>query len=315
MYTGTIDIEFYNQKMKDLRQLSSEFREIYLSDIYIKGRREYEKRKMIEQGRIFELISNYIVNHIDGNKLSKSIKKFSRKVDPTDLTPNYFSNERIAVYTCIFGRYDKPFEPISHPNNIDYYIITDQKTNNNTCWTSLDYRKYSMYLDGLDNVEKNRWFKMHPDVVFPEYKFSIYVDGNVQIITDFTEFINRIGNPGIAMFWHKYNNCVYQEALFNKYSVKKVNSSEIDNQIIYLRNQGMPDDYGMTTCNVIAREHGNEICKKIMNDWWNEFLTHCKRDQLSFPYVVWKNGISMSDIATLGNDVWNTDTLLVRFHD
>ena len=36
-----------------------------------------------------------------------------------------------------------------------------------------------------------------------------------------------------------------------------------------------------------------------------------KRDQLTFPVVVWKNGIDLADILTMGNNVYDNDLLRV----
>lgn len=34
-----------------------------------------------------------------------------------------------------------------------------------------------------------------------------------------------------------------------------------------------------------------------------------KRDQLTFPVAVWKNGIDLADILTMGNNVYDNDLL------
>lgn len=313
MYDNYFDKENYIKYMSELRAISRELRMVYTSSIYERGLRENEKREMIHKGKFFKLVVDYINNYFDGKKLSAATLPIEREYFKRE-EPNYFSKEKVAVYTCVFGQYDIPLDPISSPDNIDYYIITDQDVSRNSKWKKVDISFFEDVLKNLTNVEKNRWFKMHPFSIFSEYKYSVYVDGNVQIISDLTEFVNKIGPYGVSMFWHRYNNCVYQEALFNKYTVKKISSVEIDNQVRYLREQGMPQNFGMTTCNIIARDHENQTCRQMMEMWWHEFMEHCKRDQLSFPYVVWKTGCDMKNIATLGDDVWDTDSVLVRRH-
>ena len=261
----------------------------------------------------FKNIINLIKRQIHFQKIIKQQSKAIVKRENV-YAPDYFSSDRIAVYTCVFGKYDSLLEPILYPDNIDYYVITDNDVRLSSGWKRKDISQYNKILCNMDNVEKNRWFKMHPFDVFPEYKYSVYIDGNIRPVSDFTEFVNRIGPCGVGMFWHRANNCVYQEALFNKYLVKKVPNETIDKQVKYLKSKGMPRNYGMTSCNIIAREHDNPICRKLMKEWWYEFYHHCKRDQLSFPYVAWKNNISMEEIAVLGNDAWNTDTLIIEDH-
>lgn len=316
MFNDSIDEVIYNEYMAALKRLVYEYHSIKNGNTYLAGQRQ-EKMTALMHGGFVPFFQNgygYLRNKLQMRKLRSLVKPFDRR--PTRLDqPNYFSNERIAVYTCIFGKYDLIDEPYIHPNNIDYYIITDQPVPETSAWRQVELDTYDSILRGRSNVEKNRWFKMHPHEVFSGYRYSVYVDGNVTPITDFTELVNRIGRIGVAMFWHSYNNCVYQEAYYNKYSVKKVDNEELERHISFLRAQGMPEDFGMTTCNVIARDHFNPTCKKLMDDWWQEFMTHCRRDQISFPYVVWKNGLAMDDIAKLGVDVWNTDCLIVNNHE
>lgn len=313
MFCGSIDEKMYNSFMEQKRRLVRMNHEIKQGDTYLSGLR-YQRYVSLLHGNVIANLSKFINTKLDYRKFNKKKAFFSlQKIE--QVPANYFSKYKIAVYTCVFGNYDQIVEPLSHPDNIDYYVITDNKSFDSQCWKSVDAKKFSEYTCNLSNVEKNRWFKMHPEKVFgQEYRYSIYIDGNILPVTDFTEFINRIGNVGISMFAHRYNDCVYQEALNNYYLIKKVPGEEIIKQVKYLRAANMPEHYGMTTCNVIARDHSNPIVLKLMNDWWEEFMTNCRRDQLSFPYVAWKNNVKMQDVATLGTDVWSTSTLIVMDH-
>ena len=315
MYKGSVDEEIYIDSMSALKGLLKEYQSVRNSRTFRAGQQQEKLKGLFRNGvpAFFTDGVGYVRNKIQMAKLSSVVKPLNRKVVELP-APDYFSSERIAVYTCIFGKYDALQEPFWHPDNIDYFIITDQPAPRNSVWKPVDLSPYSALLEGKTNVEKNRWFKMHPYEVFPDYRYSVYIDGNVVPVTDFTEFVNRIGEAGIAMFWHSYNNCVYQEAFYNRYSVKKISNEDLEKHIAYLRLQGMPEDFGMTTCNVIARDHKNEVCRQLMACWWQEFMAHCKRDQISFPYVIWKNGLQMSDVAKLGYDVWSADSLIVNMH-
>ena len=66
----------------------------------------------------------------------------------------------------------------------------------------------------------------------------------------------------------------------------------------------MPANYGLLQCSVIARDHSSSIMKDIMNEWWKLFLsTSTKRDQLIIPYILYKHGISVDSLCTLGGNV------------
>ena len=50
---------------------------------------------------------------------------------------NYFSEHRIAVYTCIIGNYDQLAGPACQPNNIDYFVIADTVSSAKSPWNFL----------------------------------------------------------------------------------------------------------------------------------------------------------------------------------
>lgn len=302
--------EAYIKQIDAVKALSRSLREVTYSKNNVLGKKILNLAS--NKKKVFSIVSKELSYRRRKKKVAKLVKPIERPLVNT--TPSYFSDKRIVVYTCVFGKYDSIIEPIVFPDNVDYYIITDLDVDPNSKWKSVSITKYEKELEGLTNVEKNRWFKMHPDKVFADYEYSIYIDGNLLITTDPTEFVNKIGDVGIAMYWHRYNNCIYKEAIYNNYLVKKAPKEEIDKHIEYLRSSGMPEEFGMTTCNVIARQHFNKNCQLIMDSWWHEFMNHSKRDQLSFPYVVWKNGFKMEEIALLGNDVWETDSVMVFPH-
>lgn len=227
-------------------------------------------------------------------------------------SPNYFSNDRIVVYTGIFGGYDKVIEPFVRPDNIDYVLITDDldRDDTNSAWKN-------MHLPGeykeLSNIEKNRFVKMNPHRLFPNYKYSIYIDGNIQVMTDLTEYVNKIANSGIGVHLHASRNCVYDE-IDQIRKQKRDTIQSLEKHKAYLESAGMPKNYGLCQCNVIAREHMNIKCIKVMEQWWSEFQIYSKRDQVSFPHVLYMNGIEISEVATLGSDFYSNPSFRICSH-
>lgn len=216
---------------------------------------------------------------------------------PVAVQPNYFSNERIAVYTCIIGKYDRVYEPVFHPDNCDYYIVTDCDIPVDSKWVKIDIQSYHDLLNGLSNAEKNRYFKMHPNVLFPQYNYSVYVDGNIEIVGDMTEFINKIGEKGVGIFLHPYSHCIYREGIACICNGRATEQT-VKQQLSRLKSLGMPENYGMLECCVIARKHHDDLCKKLMDGWWHDFLMNpSRRDQLSLTYILYKNGVKVEDIA------------------
>lgn len=231
---------------------------------------------------------------------------------------NYFLNERIAVYTCITGGYDSVVEPLFIPDNCDYYAVTDFPIPPSSRWKRIDISSVIMpksdkVLVSSSPVLANRYFKMKPHILFSNYKFSVYVDGNIRICTDMTEYINRLSSVGIGTFRHAQRQCVYEEAEACVAMGKETRES-IDKHIIHLKDSGMPRNYGMAQCSVIAREHNLSSCKNLMDEWWDEFIHFAKRDQLSLPLVMFKHNISMDMITTLGANVYGDNSFEIVKH-
>ena len=107
--------------------------------------------------------------------------------------------------------------------------------------------------------------------------------------------------------------CLFYEAI-NIVNFKRVAAEDVCRQMERYIKEGMPVRYGMPEMMVIAREHRNPICIKIMEDWWHEFDTESQRDQLSFMYVMWKNGMSLHDIASLGRNSRECHKISIKEH-
>ena len=53
----------------------------------------------------------------------------------------------------------------------------------------------------------------------------------------------------------------------------------------------MPLDQPLTDNGIIFRWHKHPLLIIAMSSWWEQLNKFSKRDQISFPYVVWKNKI------------------------
>ena len=219
-----------------------------------------------------------------------------------------FSNERIVVYTSIFGKYDSVLEPMFVSPNVDYFIFTDQEIPTDSSWKRIEIPD-GCFENCFSPIDKNRYVKMLPHKFFHDYDISIYVDGNIQIVTDLRPLIQDFGNNTLGI--HRYPvDCIYdmKNAII---AGKRAKRSNVVPQIKKYKKEGLPKHFGAFECNVIVRRHNNQNCIRLMEYWWDEFnSTSSKRDQLSFVYSLWKNNINPSSIYSLGNDV----RLNPRFH-
>lgn len=219
--------------------------------------------------------------------------------------------KKIAVYTANFGNYDKIFVPEVVPENVDYYYFSDAKPLKLKRYIWRDAKKYIPDAV-ISPIKRNRYLKMHPDELFPEYEYSIYLDSNIKIIGDITDFFGT-SKSGISVFKHNRRDCLFYEAM-TIVNYKRAIPQDVVIQMNRYLEEGMPLHFGLMEMPIIAREHKNKYCKKIMNLWWEEFNKGAQRDQLSFMYSVWKNGMTIDDIAILGDDVRMENSITIYNH-
>lgn len=300
----------YSCLMDQVKRQNAEWRDVRKSREYKIGMFVSETIRCVRHLELSHLVRKYREWWRGAFFAKKYVKVLSEKnYEPA----NYFLNDRIAVYTVIFGKYDKILEPYCQPDNVDYYLVTDLDVDlTNSKWKLKDISAFDERLSKLNNVEKNRFFKMHPHALFPEYKYTIYLDGNICPVSDLTELINRVHDCGLGAHMHSTRDCVFEEAKIAA-AIGKDTKSNLERHVQYMKNNNMPEHYGMLECNVLARKNC-DCCNKIMEMWWDEFCDHCKRDQISLPYVLYKLNIPVAEVATLGSNVYENAAIRVYTH-
>lgn len=225
----------------------------------------------------------------------------------------YNSEKRVVVYSCISGGYDNVIEPYYNAG-IDYVMFTDEDNVKSSIW------KIRAIPPNAKSMSKgtmlNRYLKLHPYELFSgEYDYAIYIDGNVKVVSDIRIFCEKI-NPsvGISMHRHVLRDCIYEEATVCKI-LGKGSADKLDKQVLRYKQNGFPEHFGMLEGTVIVSDLNNTVGHDILEKWWNEFyMSESLRDQLSLPYVLWKNGYSIDQVGTLGNNVYDNTKLQITPH-
>lgn len=220
---------------------------------------------------------------------------------------------KVAIYTCITGGYDEISEPIFKNNEYDFFIFSEKKIKSKI----RRYKSIPNEIKALNNNTLiNRYIKMHPFDFFHDYDYAVYIDGNVCIASDISPLIkvSKHGETGFAMHKHVLRDCIYDEAEICK-MYGKGDSIKLDDEIKRYKQDGFPKNYGMLEATIIIFDLKSKICKKIMDNWWKEFIfSESYRDQIALPYILWKNGYSMSDVGNLGNNLYRNPKFHIQSH-
>lgn len=221
--------------------------------------------------------------------------------------------KKIALYTAVSGNYDDIPLPALYMPNVDYFYISEQPKEHMGPYQWIDMNEVIPYKN-LDNRRKGRYCKTHPHVIFPQYDYSIYIDGHIKNNEDIQRYYLELNHKFMATWLHNERDCIYEEGaacvLYQKDDVDVIRK-----QLKQYFEEGMPRHFGLFATAVILREHNNRICIKIMEEWWKEILTKSVRDQLSLTYVLWKNGLSTQDIGVMGTCLVDSPEFIMKGHN
>lgn len=289
--------------IKALELVNQDYLNTFYSSEYRTGKRMKKIAHAIQQGDIREM-----VGFVSSLRVQKKVRKVSDKNRVQPICANKtttkealtYHNRTVSVYTCITGGYDQPVEPIYYPETEKFVLFSDDLPSSaESAWHGIPLDK----VPGLKpEMNANRYCKMHPYTLFAQEDYSIYLDGNMQVVSDLTALteIARKSKVGIAMHRHPMRNCAYVEAEVCIAS-HRGNPEAIKKQMKKYREEGFPDDFGFCEATVIVCDLSNPNGKRILESWWDEFCrSGSGRDQLALPYVIWKNGFAVNDIGSLG---------------
>lgn len=189
-----------------------------------------------------------------------------------------------VVYSAITGDYDQVREPKYINPGLDYILFTNNPQITSSVWQV----RMVENKEQLDNVRLARRIKILGHEYLPEYDYSIWVDGKLEIESDLGEYVEKYRKKEpVLCFTHYENNDIYQEKE-TCITLRKDNPEIVEKQVRRYHEEGYPADSGLVESGVMVRELHDERVRRIMQIWWEEIITGSRRDQLSFNYACWK---------------------------
>ena len=200
-----------------------------------------------------------------------------------------------CIYTCLIGDYDSLIIPSVFDDDCDYVCYTDQKQL--LCKGFIGpWKILPLLYTEQDTTRNQRWHKILGYECLGDYKYSIYIDSNVDIKSPYIYNICKDTKKPVLIPIHNVRSCIYDEIDVCE-KIGKDTPETLQRVRDFLTSEKMPHDYGLTENNLIFRKHDSEDVKQIMYKWWEIVMSYSKRDQLSLAYVLWKYGVNISDIV------------------
>lgn len=208
---------------------------------------------------------------------------------------------RVAVYSCITGVIDS-LKTEQRWGEADWFLFTDQPFAGGN-WQIRPVKE--MFTNPRRNA---RLVKTTSHRLFPDYDYSIWIDGSMQLLHSPEWLIDTyMGNNDLAALTHPDRDCVFEEAKMCKL-LEKDDPEVIDRQMTRYKENGLFPNSGLAETKVVIRKNTGRIAS--FNDMWTlEILNNSLRDQLSFNYCALKNMLPVKYLES-----WKTSGDIKYYH-
>ena len=205
----------------------------------------------------------------------------------------------IVVCTALTGAYEKLLPPVFIDDEWRYVCYTDQERNGWGIWELRD-----IPYDNADPRRRARWVKTHLPQLFPDARRVIWIDANIILTGDLAPIVAEKEDCPLALVEHSTRDCVYEEGDICILA-KKDSPAFIRPQLEKYERDGLPRHFGLYETNIMLLDPKNPLIQKIFAEWSEEIFRHSKRDQISLPYVLYKNSFTPCNLLWPGVNMRN----------
>ena len=192
------------------------------------------------------------------------------------------TTDRPAVFTAIYGSYDRLIEPVSQDCEVDWICFTDNPKLRSSTWQIVVQEGRV-----ADPRMSAKWPKFLPHEALPDRRWTVWIDANLEV--DSPRFVREalsFARPsGLAVFRHPFRHCIYHEA-FSCLRRSDCQDLPVVEQVAHYKEKGFPPESGLYACGVLVRDSDSLRIRQLGDAWLDECRTWSARDQLSFPVVL-----------------------------
>jgi len=219
-----------------------------------------------------------------------------------------------VIYTCVSGNYDTLRDYLVVNEDWDYVCFS------NTVKPDVYNKSWKIVPLGftdMDDVRNARWHKINPHKILKKYRFSVWMDANIDIVDQqFYDDIDKYTREGelFAAMKHPERDCIYDEA-------KVIIEGKIDDPVIVkkqvakLKELKYPKKNGLIVSSILFRQHNDNKVSAVMDEWWSWVRDFSRRDQLSLNYALWKEHFKPAKLPFKYVALGQSGPLFWRHHD
>lgn len=195
------------------------------------------------------------------------------------------------VYTALLGGYDDLPNLSVHDDKIRYICFTDSDHEENPIWEMVPIESYFR-----DRKITNGFLKSNSHEIFGTDVISLWVDGNLRDLKITTDVLDdMVRTSPVATFPHLVRSTISEE-MDAVARVGLEHPSVVQRWRRRLAEVGFPDGQRLAATPMVARDHRNSALRRANRTWWKLISSGIRRDQLSFNYALWENGVQQAYI-------------------
>lgn len=208
---------------------------------------------------------------------------------------------KTLVLTAITGGKDVLIDPPKRFDNCDYIAFVDKEYPNIKVWEQRSVIPFSS-IDNFFDRRNAKPYKILSSIMFPEYDYIIWEDGNHQLKMDPKKIIEEYGDDAdLLLFKHPDRKCVYSEIqACAGWGLDDPQTLQRQHQ--FYKTVGMPDNWGLFEMSTFIRKNTFAV-KQFDLMWWEQICKFSSRDQISLPFVLWRltGGINVKTLSGYAN--------------
>ncbi len=222
--------------------------------------------------------------------------------------------EKVAVYTCITGGYDRLIQPAGIVSWCDFICFVPKGVrhpDSDGVWKIVEFECGA---GGAAAV--SRYPKMHPDELLPDHAYSLWLDGNVGIASaDFYGVLSSLVGRDVlfAGVPHPSRDCAYEEAAACVRGGKSTLRPMLK-AVRFLSASGLPRHAGLNENNMVFRKHADPSVIALDRRWWDLYLLF-GRDQPVLPLCLREAGIASVQLLPDGENARDSRLMTYVYHD
>lgn len=223
------------------------------------------------------------------------------------------TGNKIAILTAISGHRDRLSIPTVIHNNADYYAFVDEPTDEVIGpWKQMKIHPFTND-EKFSNRRKAKPYKIMPELFVSGYDYYFWADATHDVVENPQTIVdNYLKDNCIAIFRHNQRNCAYDEAN----EILKLNYDHLNNvtgQMKEYQKFEFPYNFGLFELPVIVRRNCFETTTLNLM-WWEQICKFSSRDQISFPFCLWRTNIKYIVLPGFSNGI-NPKTNNIGYND